>query len=147
MEEVCGSLGFGNENSAEPLYPGARVSEAIGTLMVHSLAMKHGFTKAALADVLKVVSLHLPAANVPSSYRSVHCLLRASSSRTHSPIIHTLCSDCGQLVQQGGQDDCLHSHAITFHEISLEKQLQALFKGMYLQNVMMLINPCNLIYI
>ena len=136
-------LGFGNENSADP---GARVSEAIGTLMVHSLAVKHGFTKAALADLLKVVSLHLPPANVPSSYRSVHCLLRASSSRTHSPIIHTLCNDCGELVQQeGGQDDCLHSHAITFHEISLEKQLKALFKGMYIQNVMMLINPCNLI--
>ena len=106
-------LGFGNENSADP---GARVSEAIGTLMVHYLAVKHGFTKAALADVLKVVSLHLPPANVSSSYRSVHCLLQASSSRTHSPSIHTLCNDCGELVQQeGGQDDCLHSHAITFN--------------------------------
>ena len=132
-------LGFVNENSAEPLYPGARVSEDIGTLIVHSLAVKHGFTKAALADGRKVVSLHLPTANVPSSYRSVYCLLRASSSRKHSPIIHTLCNDCAELVQR--QDDCLHSHAVTFHEISLENQLKALLKGMYIQNVMMLINP------
>ena len=84
----------GGNTVQEPLYPGAQITEAMGLHLLHSLALRHGLTQAALADVLRVVCLHVPAAHdIPTSYRSVHCLLRSSNMRTHTERVHTLCSD------------------------------------------------------
>ena len=116
------------------LYPGARITETMGLQLLHSLSMRHGLTRAAFGDILKVISLHFPAAhNIPHSYRSVHCLLQASKMRTHTENVHKLCSDCGELIKNDGIEvgDCMHSNCIKFYELPIDKQLQDLFSGMF----------------
>ena len=111
-----------------PLYPGARISGSMGLHLLHSLTLKHGITHVALADLLKVVALHIPATHaIPTAYRSVHCFLRASNMRAHSEKVHTLCSDCGELIQD--ENGGVHSQQIKFYEMPIDKQLKDLFQG------------------
>ncbi len=59
------------------LYEGAQISEEMGMMLVLSMATKHRLTLSALADILKVMSLHLPSGTpVPPSYKSVYRLLK-----------------------------------------------------------------------
>ena len=116
------------------LYPGAQISEATGTLMLHSLGAKHGLTQDALTDVLQLLRLHMPADSIPPAYKSVHRLYHASSLRSQAQVVHTLCSDCGELVSETLMDscsggNCMHSDFIKYYELPLDAQIQALFKG------------------
>ena len=45
-------------------------------MLIMSLASKHKLTYSALADILKVICLHLPADSIPASYKSVYRLLK-----------------------------------------------------------------------
>ena len=55
---------------SERLYPGARISEDTGILLLTSLASKHRLTHVALADILSVIAMHLPEGiETPKSYR------------------------------------------------------------------------------
>ena len=118
------------------LYPGAQISEATGKLLLHSLAVKHGLTQAAQADILKVLRLHMPADSIPPSYRSVHRLYHASTSSVKSTaqVVHTICSDCGEIISETsdihGGDECMHFNLVKFYEVPLDAQIQALFKGL-----------------
>ena len=117
------------------LYPGAQISEATGKLLLHSLAVKHGLTQAAQADILKVLRLHMPADSIPSSYRSVHRLYHTSTSSVKSTaqVVHTICSYCGEVISEtsgiSNGDECMHFNSVKFYEVPLDAQIQALFKG------------------
>lgn len=116
------------------LYPGAQISEATGALLLHSLAMKHGLTHAALMDIQQLLCLHLPTGEAtPLSYRSEHRLLNALSLRSHPEVVHMVCSDCEQLIAEpacsSNSFECMHSQIIKFYEIPLDSQIQAIFKG------------------
>lgn len=117
----------------EPLlYPGAQITEQTGIHLIQSLALRHGFTQAALGDMLKVIGLHLPAAHgIPASYKSAHRLLQASKMRPHLEKLHILCSDCGELIKEEEQtnDDCIHSNIVKFYEYPIDVQIQDLFIG------------------
>ena len=58
------------------LYPGAGLSQEMGMMLIMSLASKHKLTYSALADILKVICLHLPADSIPASYKSVYRLFK-----------------------------------------------------------------------
>ena len=109
------------------LYPGAQISEATGTLISSK-------TQDALTDVLQLLRLHMPADSIPPAYKSVHRLYHASSLRSQAQVVHTLCSDCGELVNETLMDscnggNCMHSDFIKYYELPLDAQIQALFKG------------------
>ena len=110
------------------LYPGAQISEATGKLLIQSLAMKHGLTKAALADILQLVRLHMPADCAPASYKSVHRFY--SESNLSSAKEHKICMDCGEIVDNVAvPDGCPHSHCVSFYELPLDTLIQAMFLG------------------
>ena len=70
------------------LYPGARITETMGLQLLHTLSMRHGLTRAAFGDILKVIGLHFPAAhNIPHSYRSVH--VRSYNKQDFSQNVYT----------------------------------------------------------
>ena len=111
------------------LYPGAQISEETGRLLIQSLTMRHGLTKAALADILQLVRLHLPPGCVPASYKSVH-RYSESMNLISSAVEHKICMDCGEMIDSivvaGG---CLHSDLVSFYELPLDTQIQAMFLG------------------
>ena len=117
------------------LYPSAQISVATGTLLLHSLAVKHRLTQTALTDILQLLRLHMPANSSPLAYGSVHRLLNASSLKSHKEVVctHVLCRDCGELISgastSGSTMECVHSHVVQFYELQLDAQIQALFKG------------------
>ena len=45
------------------------LSEMTGAILLHSLALKHGLTQAAVSDILEIVRLHMPADSIPPGYR------------------------------------------------------------------------------
>ena len=69
---VAQSTTYAGGRAEKLLYPGAQISEEMGKLLIQSLTMKHGLTKAAVADILQLVRLHMPADCAPASYKSVH---------------------------------------------------------------------------
>ena len=64
------------------LYEGAQISEDMGMMLLMCLATKHKMSFSALADVLKVVCMHLPAGtSVPTAYKSVYRLLKKVAAK------------------------------------------------------------------
>ena len=57
------------------------LSETTGAILLHSLALKHGLTRAAVSDILEIVRLHMPADSIPPGYRSLHRLFNTSWSK------------------------------------------------------------------
>ena len=105
---------------------GLEISESTGALLVNSLAMRHGLTQAAVSDVLEVLRLHLPATqSQPSLYKSVHRL--TSSMQLQSHISHSFCKDCREVVNTECDGECMHTEIITFYEMPIDEQLQAMF--------------------
>lgn len=119
------------------LYPSAQISVATGTLLLHSLTVKHGLTQTALTDILQLIRLHMPANSAPQAYGSVYRLLNASSLKSNEEMVckHVLCKDCGELISEasnsGSSMECVHSHVVQFYELQLHAQIQALFKGVF----------------
>ena len=57
------------------------LSETTGAILLHSLALKHGLTRAAVSDILEIIRLHMPADSIPPGYRSLHRLFNTSWSK------------------------------------------------------------------
>ena len=77
------------------LYPGSCISEATGTLLLRSLAAKHGLTRSAMGDILQVLTLHMPENTAPMSYASHYRLFGGARSSPRAHIVHQLCGGCG----------------------------------------------------
>ena len=76
-DPIVGEQEFANDRAnpthrSSTLNQGVGLSEEMGVMLVISLASKHRLTYSALADILKVICLHLPADSVPASYKSVY---------------------------------------------------------------------------
>ena len=64
-------------DSSALLYPGAKISEDMGVALLMSMATKHKLSFSALADILKVLCMHIPAGTpVPTAYKFVYRLLK-----------------------------------------------------------------------
>ena len=61
--------------------------------------MRHGLTKAALADILQLVRLHLPVDCAPASYKSVHRYY-SETNLISSAVEHKICIDCGEIMEK-----------------------------------------------
>ncbi len=59
-----------SSSTHNPLYPGAKITEETGIMLILSLATRHRLTHSAISDVLRVISMHLPKGVEPTSYRS-----------------------------------------------------------------------------
>ena len=126
------SDGYSGSFEPTPTSASTQFSETTGALLLHSLAAKHGLTRAAVSDILEIIRLHMPADSVPPGYRSLHRLFNTSGLKTNEEVGHTLCGDCGELLSEDfnrASVECMHTHTIKFYEIPLDVQIQALFKG------------------
>lgn len=134
-EETLG----GAYSSPALLYPGAEISEEMGTLLTMSLAAKHKLTYSALEDILRVICMHLPAGTVPTPYKSLYRLLKAvgnHSSLGSSKIVHRLCGKCHAYIQdkQACQNAGCGNVDISvpddlFVELPVDIQIKEFFEG------------------
>ena len=136
--------GYGNDGTSRTyltsmLYPGAELSQEMGMMLVMSLASKHKLTYSALADILKVICLHLPADSIPASYKSVYRLLKkmtALGEDTTHHLAHRLCGKCGAYLageQKCSEPTCqaldLEAKDHVFLELPVDMQVRALFQS------------------
>ena len=136
--------GYGNDRTSPThltsmLYPGAGMSQEMGMMLIMSLASKHKLTYSALADILKVICLHLPADSIPASYKSVYRLLKkvtALGEHSSHHLAHKLCGKCGAYLS-GEQKCCkptcqaldLEAKDHIFLELPVDMQVRALFQS------------------
>ena len=95
-----------SESSTTELYEGSPISTKASLALLTELAQRHGFSKNALSDVLKVVSAHLP--QQPDVLKSRFLFDNAVSKLTAQsakPIVHFLCPCCKCLMKD--QTNCL----------------------------------------
>ena len=114
------------------LYPGSCISEATGTLLLRSLAAKHRLTRSAMGDILQVLTLHMPENTAPMSYASHYRLFGSVRSSSRAHIVHQLCGGCGGVLSGSVLPvvtASARSNVITFYELPIETQLQALFNS------------------
>ncbi len=137
-EGVARTAGPGSTTTSPALYPGAQITEEVGVMLVMSLAARHNLTNTALADILKVVTLHLPLGCAPTAYSSVYKLLKhAASLGLHgsTKITHHLCGKCGQYMRESecGNSECgaisEHVQNDMFLELPIEAQIQTFFQS------------------
>ena len=132
-----------------PLYPGAQITEKMGTMLILTIATKHRLTRSAISDILRVVSMHLPEGTNPKPYRSgfhfsydhnitsrslYHLFKRVNGSSSHSPaIVHRLCGKCqgslnGQECSNSGCWDITEPVMDdTFLELPVDEQVKEMF--------------------
>lgn len=82
-----------NPSAQDLPFPTAQISEITGALLLHSLAVKHGLTQAAVTDVLEIVRLHMLPESIPPGYRSLHRLFNTSGLKSHEEVVYNLCKD------------------------------------------------------
>ena len=114
------------------MYPGAQINVDTGVLLIQTLAAKHGFTQAALGDLLRVIKLHMPQDSSPVSYDSVYRLSSSSNSACgvleERVIHHTLCNECGK-ANGSHQPICkeMGEASTQFFELPIDRQIQQIF--------------------
>ena len=130
--------GLGDELiEVDPTSSGMRISPEVGIQLILSLVTKHSLTYSALADILSVIRLHLPENSIPTAYNSVYHLMKSMCSLQGDSqiqeVVHRLCGNCHSYLP--GSQPCenlqCHDTEITFIELPVDAQIQALFKGIY----------------
>lgn len=122
------------------LCDGVQISSEVGLKLIMSLVVKHKLTTSALADILKVINMHLPIDYVPSPYKSVYRLLKymasLESNLTSSKIVHKLCGKCGDYLTSNAT--CQNASCLEvieqiedslFLELPVDIHIQALFQS------------------
>lgn len=102
-----------------------------------SLASKQKLTISTLADILKMICLHLPADSIPASYKSVYRLHKKTAAlgeRTSHQLAHRLCGKCGAYLL--GEQNCsepacqavdIQAKDHMFLELPVDMQVRAFF--------------------
>ena len=143
-DPIIGEHEFANDRASPThrssvLNQGVGLSEEMGMMLVISLASKHRLTYSALADILKVICLHLPADSVPASYKSVYRLLKkmtALGEHTSHQLAHRLCGKCAAYLagEQGCSEPTCQAVDVQakdhlFLELPVDTQVRALFQS------------------
>lgn len=122
----------------EQVCTGSHISAKTGIALISQLVQRHNLSKAALSDILSVLSAFLP--EQPRVLRSLYMFNKAIISVLGmSPvdiIVHTLCPKCQSLLSPD-ENQCTavgctydgRQKKITFMELPIDKQLQSMFSG------------------
>ena len=109
-------------------------------MLILSLAVKHKLSGAALADVLKVIGMHLPAGGTPKAYKSLYQLLKRVSAMegdfSSATVSHKLCGKCRAYLPENQPCQNAECQRIdtrvadeVFVELPVDLQIKAMFKS------------------
>ena len=87
-----------------PLYDGADISVLDSYLLTYQFALKHGLSKVALDELIRLLTAHMPRTSKAAT--SLHTLEKYFAQHLEiSTEIHRYCDTCHQLVE-AGSDQC-----------------------------------------
>ncbi len=112
----------------DPLYPGAIITVFMSHLLLFQYAMRHSLTKKALDELLRLISVMLPAGSaVP---KSVHALKKSLVQMfpDQKPSMQRYCSVCNRLLSHEEQCEC-SGEVSQFVHVPLAPQLRARLQG------------------
>ena len=124
---------------SDPVYPGARISNAVSMLLIMTFVMTHKITGVALKDLLSLIDIHclMPHRLIQSLYK-----FKRYFSHVRTPLMHYYyCSNCSTSVSRECkkcpntlcQAEISEQNRCFFIQLSIIDQLKAMFsrKGFY----------------
>ena len=142
IESVANELGSELEvpsSESDPVYPGARISNAVSLLLIMTFVMTHKITGMALKDLLSLIDIHclMPHHLIQSLYK-----FKQYFSSVRTPLMHYYyCSNCNTSINleckmcpnELCQSEISEQNKCFFIQLSIIDQLKAMFsqKGFY----------------
>ena len=131
--EICSTAT--SDNSDPPLYDGAPVTLGSSNLLILQHKMQHKLTDESLADLLRLLKLHLPTPNC--SLSSVYYFMKHFCDVECPVKFHYFCSSCSQAIDDPSSNMCQNQICCSdltqpgarssFIQMPIEPQLQTLF--------------------
>ena len=113
-----------------PLYDGADVSVLDSYLLVYQFALKHGLSKMAIDELIRLLSTHLPRSSKAAT--SLHTLEKYFAQRLEiTTEVHRYCDMCHRLME-AESDRCengCQSTIQTFVAVPIDLQLKKKLEG------------------
>ena len=113
-----------------PLYDGADVSVLDSYLLVYQFALKHGLSKMAIDELIRLLSTHLPRSSKAAT--SLHTLEKYFVQRLEiTTDVHRYCDTCHRLIE-AESDRCengCQSTIRTFVAVPIDLQLKKKLEG------------------
>ncbi|XP_028518623.1 uncharacterized protein LOC110251203 [Exaiptasia diaphana] len=127
---------FESTKQNQPLYEGCPITVGISTLLIMTVAMRHGLSGEALSDILTLISLHCMS---PNFFTENLYKFKQHFANVKSPLVfHHYCSHCFLYLKDKTVETCPNSlcqkslkgvgKKSFFIEIPIVSQLQDLFK-------------------
>ena len=113
-----------------PLYDGADVSVLDSYLLVYQFALKHGLSKMAIDELIRLLSTHLPRSSKAAT--SLHTLEKYFAQSLEITVeVHRYCDTCHRLME-AESDRCengCQSTIRTFVAVPIDLQLKKKLEG------------------
>ena len=125
-EKACTGL----KEFSTPLYPNAEITVLDSYLLLYDFALRHCLTKQAFTDLIKLVSVHLPAqqSQGATSFHNIQSFFQKNFNKQATEV-HSYCSLCHSLTGDS-VSHCEGAVLKQFLYVPVDDQLRRMIEGM-----------------
>ena len=123
-----------------PLYDGADVSVLDSYLLIYQFALKHGLSKVALDELIRLLTTHLPRSSKAAT--SLYTLEKYFAQRLEiTTEVHRYCDTCHRLVEaesdrcESGCQSTVRTFVVVPIDLQLKKKLEGNKKNLLFQRL------------